>query len=51
MERDIKTVTMTLDNYNTLMAQVAKLHALERAGVDEWEWYGEAMDLLREQED
>lgn len=33
-----------------LRADQAKLQALEQAGVDNWEWFDDAMDTLREQD-
>lgn len=48
---DFKTVTMSVESYNAIMAQAAKLQALENAGVDNWEWYGDAMEALHNEED
>jgi hypothetical protein len=39
-------VTLTQEQYNMLMLNVSKLHALEAAGVDNWEGYDIAMDTL-----
>jgi uncharacterized protein YlaN (UPF0358 family) len=39
-------VTITKSEYQLLKADAAKLRALERAGVDNWEWYGDAMDSM-----
>lgn len=36
-------ITIDLSEYEELQAAAAKLRKLENAGVDNWEWYGEAM--------
>ena len=36
--------------YDRLVEAAKKLSALERAGVDNWEWYGDAMESMEEEE-
>jgi hypothetical protein len=33
-----------------MLKNCKKLAALEAAGVDNWEWYGDAMDTINEEE-
>ena len=42
---------ITLDELETLRKESALLGALDAAGVDNWEGYGHAMSLLREDDD
>ena len=42
-------IMLPLESYESLMKDSKKLTALEAAGVDNWEGYGEAMDILREE--
>jgi hypothetical protein len=42
------TVTLTSEEYNLLKLNNDKLHALEGAGVDNWEGYDIAMESLNE---
>jgi len=44
-------VSITYERYQELIAAEAKLNALERSGVDNWEWYEEAMATLEEEDD
>ena len=46
----MKTITISLSEYDELHEASDKLNALEQAGVDNWEGYGVAMDLLEEWE-
>lgn len=39
------------NRYKRLMEDQDKLNALEQAGVDNWEWYGEAMRSLAADDD
>lgn len=39
---DEKTVTITQTEYDGLLWSAKLLAALKDAGVDNWEWYGEA---------
>lgn len=39
------------NRYKRLIEDQDKLNALEQAGVDNWEWYGEAMRTLATDED
>ncbi len=39
-------VTIPQKRYKQLLDAEDMLSALEKSGVDNWEWYGEAMDLL-----
>jgi hypothetical protein len=45
------TVTITKEEYNSLLESDNKLTALEGAGVDNWEGYDYAMEMLREDEE
>lgn len=38
-----ETVTITRKEYESLVARDEELTMLENAGVDNWEWYGEAL--------
>lgn len=38
------------ERYQQLIKAEKKLMALEAAGVDNWEWYGEAISNLEEEE-
>lgn len=53
--RDITDLLAELDRLHkvrdSLAEDAARFAALEEAGVDNWEWYGEAMASLREQAD
>jgi len=46
MTIQVGTVTITLEDYAELQAASDKLDALEAAGVDNWEGYDFAMDIL-----
>ena len=37
-----ETVTLTAEQFNSLMAQSEELTALENGGVDNWDWYYES---------
>lgn len=39
-------VTITQAEYDQLLADSEKLNALEQMGVDNWDGYDQAMDLL-----
>mgnify|MGYP006385086585 CR=1 FL=1 len=41
-------VSITFDEYNQLLNRDQELCALESAGVDNWEGYEEAMNILEE---
>ena len=41
-------ITITLKEYNGLLADSNKLLALESAGVDNWQGYDDAMTILEE---
>lgn len=46
-----KYVIITEETYKMLTRDYLKLQALECGGVDNWEWYGEALDeYLKEAE-
>ena len=45
------TVTVSKKHYLELQRAQQKLEALEAAGVDNWEWYGDAMAALSSEED
>lgn len=42
-------VAILQEEYEDLKRAKAVLEALEAAGVDNWEWYGEAMSQLEDQ--
>ena len=41
-------VIILQDEYEALLKAQRKLIALERAGVDNWEWYDDAMEALED---
>lgn len=41
-----ETVTITLSEYNALLHAANELQCLYIAGVDNWEWYADAMEAL-----
>lgn len=45
------TVTIPKEEYESLLEASLKLSCLENAGVDNWEWYGEALRELYGDED
>lgn len=45
-----ETITITKKEYESLLEDSKKLQALEGAGVDNWQGYDYAMELLREME-
>ena len=44
-----ETITIPLDEYNELCRSTALLQALQNAGVDNWDWYGDALDQFNEE--
>jgi hypothetical protein len=46
-----KTVTIPQSEYDDLLKDQELLQALQRAGVDNWEGYEMALEILREDED
>lgn len=46
-----KTVTITIAEYEMLKYDQKVLNALYAGGVDNWEWYGEALSELNEEDD
>jgi hypothetical protein len=40
---DSETITIPKSQYDELIMDQRKLDALERHGVDNWDWYGDAM--------
>lgn len=46
-----ETVTIPKSEYEKLLYSHKKLRALEDGGVDNWEWYGESLRSLHEDED
>ena len=51
MPNDVETITISLVEYQTLMEDSRILQALYAAGVDNWEWYDEAMESVNEEVD
>ena len=45
-----ETITISKEEYESLLENSKKLEALEGAGVDNWQGYDYAMELLREME-
>jgi hypothetical protein len=43
-----KTVTVSLEEYEDLRADAALLAGLHACGVDDWEGYGEALEIADE---
>ena len=41
-------ISIDKDTYFSLVRDSLKLNCLENAGVDNWEWYGDAMDEYEE---
>lgn len=47
-----ETITITRKEYKKLLEDSDKLRCLENSGVDNWEWYDEAMkEFYAEDED
>lgn len=45
MENEGQTsIIITQEEYDDLIRSQMKLQALENAGVDNWDWYGDAME-------
>ena len=42
-------ITITLEEYNRLVASDNELNCLHQSGVDNWDYYDDAMDSYREQ--
>ena len=40
----MKAVIIPKNEFASLLRDSDKLHRLERGGVDNWEWYGEALN-------
>lgn len=45
------TVTISMKEYKELTEASAILDALYAAGVDNWEWYGDALDAMEDKDD
>ena len=43
-----ETVTIPTKEYIKLIKDSLKLQALDAGGVDNWDWYDDAMELYRE---
>lgn len=43
-----ESITISKKEYDSLKDSALLLQALEQSGVDNWDWYGDAMDLYRE---
>lgn len=48
---DEETITILKSEYKELLRCASKLTKLENGGVDNWEWYDEAMSAEDEGED
>lgn len=42
-----ETITVSKEEYKQLQSDSLKLQCLDEGGVDNWEWYGEAMREYR----
>lgn len=42
------TITITMERYKELLEAESTLIALQDAGVDNWEWYGDAMSNVND---
>lgn len=51
ISRDDKTVTILNSRYVKLLLKEGKLNALVSAGVNNWDGYDEAMDMLEGEEE
>jgi hypothetical protein len=51
MDKNLTEITIPAGRFAELTNAEAKLNALEAAGVDNWEGYDHAMDILNETED
>ena len=47
MTQNDETVTISYGEYQRLQERSRKLDALENAGVDNWEWYDDAMASVK----
>ena len=47
---DEEHITISTWEYDSLLKKVRLLNALENFGVDNWEWYGDAIDTLEDVE-
>lgn len=45
----VNMVTITETEYKDLLKSQSKLHSLEIGGVDDWNWYDEALETFREE--
>lgn len=45
-----ETVTISKKEYESLLEDSEKLSALEAAGVDNWQGYDDAMEMMKEME-
>ena len=48
MDETTKEITISEKEYESLLEDRNKLYALEGAGVDNWEGYGDAMQYLND---
>jgi hypothetical protein len=44
-------ITLPIERYTKMRRDIDKLRALEAAGVDNWEGYSYAMEILAEEEE
>ena len=50
MSDEKETVTIARKEYNELLSDQRFLECLRGAGVDNWEWYGEAIEAFNSDE-
>ena len=46
-----KTITISLEEYNTLKNEAEFLSCLEACGVDNWDGYSDACEMMEEEEE
>lgn len=47
--QDVGTVGLPIERYNDLLEAERKLRALESTGVDNWQFYDDAMNILNDE--
>jgi hypothetical protein len=51
IEKKPETVTISKEEYESLLDDQHKLECLEAAGVDNWQGYSDAMEMYREEDE
>ena len=47
--KDTETITISLEAYEELLRDQYFLNCLRNAGVDNWDWYSEAVDEFQQE--